>query len=66
MKRETVHILAGAAVLLCAIFAFRGFERADLWSDPMAASEAAAERYPDGSIAWYLRGRAAAEPSPLT
>ena len=60
-RRVAGGACAGAVVLLCAIFAFRGFEQAALWSTPVAAMEAAAERYRDGSIAWYLRGRAAAQ-----
>lgn len=47
-----------AAVLVG--FSVRSIDQARLWATPFAALEVAAGRFPDGSIAWYLRAREAA------
>jgi len=51
-------LAAGAA--LAAVFAIQSSERARLWSNPTLLYLDAAEHYPDGGTAWFLRARRAA------
>lgn len=60
-RRVLAGTCIGLGLALCGVFAVRGFERAALWAEPLAALVEASRLYPDGSIAWYMRGREAAQ-----